>query len=173
MQMLWMDGFLLRGEKPVLQTFISAQGSLDFQTPWWEADNLGALEAQSHPHGDAALEQQTLKNKALQHLVLPGSWQAPSWALSVFQQKGLNGMCCCKIFAFRLSCQFLFYKAIFSLLLPHHSPCFAGSTTRSSTSAVHFSILEGILGYLESTAPPSNSEMWPCVSQNSQRYFFF
>lgn len=63
--MLWMDGFLLRSEKPVLQTFFSGQGSPDFQTPRWEADNLGALEAQSRPHGDAALEQWTLKNKAL------------------------------------------------------------------------------------------------------------
>lgn len=43
-------------EKPVLHTWISDTGS-DFQTPWWEADDLGALEAQSHPHGDTALEQ--------------------------------------------------------------------------------------------------------------------
>lgn len=55
--MLWMDGFLLRSEKPIVQTFASGQGTFDFQTPGWEADNLGDLEAQSLPHGDAALKQ--------------------------------------------------------------------------------------------------------------------
>lgn len=43
-------------EKPVLHTLLSDSGS-GFQAPRWEADDLGALEAQSHPHGDTALEQ--------------------------------------------------------------------------------------------------------------------